>query len=59
MSVGWYFLWATLFSRPVAELVLMPLIGVGILHVVATKKGGITPALLVSGAVFCSRYINP
>ena len=28
MSVGWYFLWATLFSRPVAEQVQMPLIGV-------------------------------
>ena len=32
----------------------MPLIAVGIIHVVARKKGWITPALLGSEAVFCS-----
>ena len=51
-SVEVVFLLPTLFSFTVGELVLMPLIAVGILHVVATKKGGSDPALLVSGAVF-------
>ena len=37
----------------------MPLIAVGILHLVATKKGGITPVLLVSEPVLCSPCINP
>ena len=37
----------------------MPLIAAGILHVVATKKGGNNPTLLVSGAVLCSPCINP
>ena len=58
-SVEVVFLLPTLFSFTVGELVLMPLIAVGILHVVATKKGGSDPALLVSGAVFCSGCINP
>ena len=49
----------TLFSFTVGELVLMPLIAVGILHVVVTKKDGSDPALLASGAVFCSLCINP
>ena len=45
---------ATRFSFTVGELVLIPLIAVGIFHVVATKKGEIIPALLCSQPVFCS-----
>ena len=37
----------------------MPLIAVGILHTVATKKGRNNPALLASEAVFCSRRKIP
>ena len=36
----------------------MPLIAVGIFHVVATKKGWSNPVLLGSGAVFYSLCIN-
>ena len=35
---------ATLFSYPAEKQVQMSLVAVGILHVVATKKGGINPA---------------
>ena len=38
---------------------LIPLIAVGIFHVVATKKDGITPALLGSEPVLRARCINP
>ena len=34
----------------------LPLIAVGILHLVATKKDGITPALLASGPFFVAVY---
>ena len=46
-------------AEGVGERVQMPLIAVGILHVVATKKSGSNPALLGSGAVLCSPCINP
>ena len=41
-------------AEGVGERVQMPLIAVGILHLVATKKDGSNPALLASEAVFCS-----
>ena len=49
---GAVFFMATLCSVTVGEQVQMPLIAVGILHTVATKKGRNNPALLASGAVF-------
>ena len=56
---GPVFLCPTFFCFTVGEQVLMSLVAVGIFHVVATKKGGSNPALLGSGAVCCSRPINP